>query len=170
MHDTFKELIANQYEATFCTLNQCLQECPDAVWQKPVSAFPFSQCIFHTLFFADLYLGKNMEVQPNQEFHKTHAAVFGDYPQLEKTPVETYEKEFLGLYLAFCRTKANSVVSSETEAELKEPAGFPWLASGSRAEVHVYNIRHIQHHAAQLILQLRKEATFDLPWVRSGWA
>lgn len=170
MHDTFKELIANQYEATFCTLNQCLQECPSAFWQEPVSAFPFSQCIFHALFFADLYLGKNMEVQPEQAFHKTNAAIFAGYEQLERvTPVGTYEKQFLEQYLGHCRTKAKSVMGNETEEEWKEPAGFPWLASSSRAEVHVYNIRHIQHHAAQLILHLRKEATFDLPWVKSGW-
>ena len=170
MHDTFKQLITNQYQASLCTLNQCIQECPEAIFQKPVAAFPFSQCVFHTLFFADLYLGKDMDDQLKQQFHLDQAAVFAGYSQLESdTPAANYQKPFLSLYLQHCRSKMERVVGEETEADLNEPAGFPWLSTITRAEVHAYNIRHIQHHAAQLILQMRKEATFNLPWVRSGW-
>ena len=39
----------------------------------------------------------------------------------------------------------------------------------TRAEVHIHNIRHIQHHAAQLILRLRRDYGQDMPWFKSGW-
>ena len=51
--------------------------------------------------------------------------------------------------------RVNEVVLPETEAELSADAGFEWIPF-SRAELHVYNIRHIQHHAAQLSLTLTK--------------
>jgi hypothetical protein len=38
-----------------------------------------------------------------------------------------------------------------------------------RAELHVYNIRHIQHHSAQLIMRLRLDCDVDVPWISSGW-
>jgi len=37
-----------------------------------------------------------------------------------------------------------------------------------RAELHVYNIRRIQHHAAQLNLRLRLDTNVDIPWIGSG--
>jgi len=39
---------------------------------------------------------------------------------------------------------------------------------GSRAELHIYNIRHIQHYAAQLSLRLRLDTEVDIPWVSHG--
>jgi hypothetical protein len=39
----------------------------------------------------------------------------------------------------------------------------------SRAELHVYNIRHIHHHAAQLSLRLRLDTGRGVDWVGSGW-
>jgi len=38
-----------------------------------------------------------------------------------------------------------------------------------RVEVHIYNVRHIQHHAAQLILRLRRDHKQGIPWFKSGW-
>jgi hypothetical protein len=57
---------------------------------------------------------------------------------------------------------------SETEESLREIVEFDWL-SLERAELHVYNIRHIQHHAAQLSLRLRLDTGDGIPWVGSGW-
>jgi hypothetical protein len=39
----------------------------------------------------------------------------------------------------------------------------------SRAELYVYNLRHIQHHAAQLSLRLRLDHGVNIAWVGSGW-
>lgn len=170
MLDTYKELVVNQYEAALCTIHHCVDRCPDSLWQKPVVNNPFSQSVFHALFFADLYLGNNMEEQPQQAFHKAHTAQFGAYEQLEdREPVETYEKDFIRAYLEHCRSKAKSIVAAETREQLTTRAGFPWL-DVPRAEVHLYNIRHLQHHAAQLILVLRKEAECNMGWVKSGWS
>jgi hypothetical protein len=67
-----------------------------------------------------------------------------------------------------CRKKASAVIASETSDTLSAPCGFE-RRGFSRAELHVYNIRHIQHHAAQLSLRLRLDAKQDIPWIGSGW-
>ena len=142
---------------------------PEFRWQSPVVNHPVSQTIFHALFFADLYLGSSIADQPRQDFHRQHAEVFGDYEQLEdRIPHGTYDKPFIHAYLQHCRDKAAATLQSEDETLWKQPSGFPWLDM-TRAELHIYNIRHIQHHAAQLVAKLRSDAGLDIPWTQSGW-
>ena len=72
------------------------------------------------------------------------------------------------MYGTFCREKASATIGEETEQTLCAEARFP-RRNCSRAELHVYNIRHIQHHAAQLTLRLRLDTDVDVPWIGSGW-
>lgn len=169
MIDTLRALLVNQYEAVLCMLHECVTRCPDEHWNTPVANLQFNQAVFHVLFYTDIYLGKNLDALKQQPFHAKHAAAFGDYEELVDRPQRlTYTREFIHDYLRHCREKAQRVVAEETEATLQTEPGFDWLQF-SRAEVHVYNIRHIHHHAAQLSLRLRLETGDGAPWVGSGW-
>jgi len=170
MIDTVKELIANQIEAALCTLNACIELCPDQAWDMRIARYPFSQVVFHTLFFTDYYLGADEESYRRQPFHRDNASFFGDYEQLQdREPVARYDRASINKYMNHCRRKATDATRSETAATLAGPTGFA-RRNFSRAELYVYNIRHIQHHAAQLILRLRVDADRDVPWVESGWS
>jgi hypothetical protein len=79
-----------------------------------------------------------------------------------------YEKAFVLSYLGHIRRKARETISEETAEVLAGPSGFHWREC-SRAELHVYNIRHVQHHAAQLSLRLRLDAGVEIPWVSHAW-
>lgn len=169
MLESYKELISHQYEAALCMLSKCVQRCPEENWNAPVANLAFGHAVFHTLFCTDLYLGPNEDALPDQPFHREHAAVLGDYDDSEDRVKETsYDRTFVEAYLQHCREKARQVVAAETQLSLDEPAGFDWLKF-SRAELHVYNIRHIHHHAAQLSLRLRLDTGKGIPWVGSGW-
>lgn len=169
MYDTFRQLIGNQYEASFCTLAHCVDECPDSHWNALVGLHPFSQLTFHTLFFADYYLGHDADDFRQQAFHKGNLELFDEYEQLEdREPASVYTREQIEMYGRFCRDKASTTIREETEQTLCSPARFA-RRDFSRAELHVYNIRHIQHHAAQLILRLRLDTSVAIPWVGSGW-
>ena len=169
MLEAYKTLIANQFEAALCMLNRCMDRCPDAGWNARVGSYPFSQVMFHTLFFTDYYLGQNEAGLREQQFHKKHAEFFADYEQTQpREPVSVYERGPLKEYLQFCRDKAAETVAAETAETLVANAGFA-RRTFSRAELHVYNIRHIQHHAAQLSLRLRLDHGEDIPWFGSGW-
>ena len=169
MIDTFKELVANQYEAVLCMLQACIVKCPDDAWDSPVFRLRYCQVVFHTLFYTDLYLGESEEPFRRQPFHREHAAVFRDYEEAEdREPVLLYDKPWVSVYLEHCRKKAREVVLSETEESLSARAQFP-RRSFSRAELHVVNIRHVQHHAAQLSLRLKIDSQQEVPWCGSGW-
>jgi hypothetical protein len=169
MLDTLKELIARQFEAALCTLNACIEQCPADAWDAPIANLAFCQAAFHALFYADCYLGLNTEALRQQVFHRDNPEFFRDYEELEdRKQQQMYDRESILAYMAFCRRKASEVIAAETAETLQARCGFDWLPF-SRAELHVYNIRHIQHHAAQLILRLRLSHDLDIPWARSGW-
>lgn len=166
---TLREIITNQYEASLRTIDRCLELCPDDLWDAPVVRYPFSQTAFHTLFFADYYLEPSPESFREQAYHREHEEFFGDYEQMQdREPVSLYDRSDLRDYLQYCRQKAIDTIASESVEELASPARFP-RRSFSRAELHLYNMRHIQHHAGQLIMRLRLHGDFDIPWYGSGW-
>jgi hypothetical protein len=169
MLETVKQLFANQYHAALCTLNLCIDRCPDDRWHERVANWKFSNLVFHTLFFTDVYLGLNEPAVRDQPFHRENADFFAEYEELaDRAPVRVYDKPSLSKYLNFCRGKVDQVIAVQTSESLAAPNGFG-RKNMSRAELHVYSIRHIQHHAAQLSLRLRLDVAADIPWVGSGW-
>lgn len=168
MLDYFQKITIGQYKAALQTLQNCIDECPLEQWRGKVANHSFSQSAFHALFFADIYLGKDLDEFKNQSFHKQHSSEFRDYEELQsKVPENTYTKSFVMDYLEYCHRKVESVVGNETETALKAKSEIPWLEI-TRGELHIYNIRHIQHHAAQLTMRLRLETNVNIGWVRSG--
>lgn len=171
MLDTLKELLAHQYEASLSALNLPIARCPDAIWNERVAKWKFCQAAFHVVFFADVYLQPtdDQDALKRQPFHVEHQGEFRDYEELEDRPqVLLYEKPFVMSYLQFVRRKAAETIARESAEVLAGPSGFSWRKC-SRAELHVYNIRHIQHHAAQLGLRLRQDADTDIPWASHAW-
>jgi hypothetical protein len=170
MLETYKQVIANQLDAALCMLDLCVERCPDALWNGRVGNLAFCQVAFHTLFFTDFYLGSpNEDAFRSQPFHRDHGHIFRDYEELEdRVQVLLYDKPAIKDYLVHCRNKASQVIFAETEDSLRGPCGFARKAF-SRAELYVLNIRHIQHHTAQLSLRLRLATHESIPWAASGW-
>ena len=171
MLDTLKGLLAHQYDASLSMLNLAIDRCPDGIWNECVASWKFCQAAFHVVFFADVYLQPSDDVDAlkRQPFHLEHEADFGDYEELEDRPqVLLYGKAFVLSYLQNVRRKSQQTIAWESAEVLAGPSGFR-RRNCSRAELHVYNIRHIQHHAAQLSLRLRLDAQVDIPWVGHAW-
>jgi len=169
MFEQYRRLISSQFEAAFLTLKECIDSCPESAWHQPVCNHEFCQSAFHALFWSDLYLGPNMEAVKDQEFHRQHAEAFAGYEELEKKePEKQYSRDFINEYFQHCHDKAKSRMAEVTDEQLLAPSGFHWI-KGPEAEVHVYNIRHIQHHAAQLSLRLRLDSHAEVDWQRGAW-
>jgi len=171
MLEQCKKLIASQFEAALLTLEDGIKQCPDEAWDEPVCNVSFCRAAFHGLFWTDLYLGPNPDAVRDQDFHLKHAREFEGYEEWEKGKVteNLYSREFINEYLGHVREKAKSAFEDATEESLFAPSGFDWI-KGPVAEVHVYNLRHIQHHAAQLSLRLRLNKQADIPWQRGVWS
>ncbi|MFK7821740.1 MAG: DinB family protein [Planctomycetaceae bacterium] len=169
MIEETKKSIASQYIAAFLTLQKCIDQCPTKTWATRVANNDYSQSLFHALFFGDLYLGNNIDAMKSQAFHLEHSDEFDDYEELSHSkPVNKYSREFVQAYLDFCTAKSQAIVGAETADSLVAQVDSPWHTF-SRLEMHVYNIRHLQHHAAQLILRLRLEHDPEIGWDRNGY-
>jgi hypothetical protein len=171
MLDAVKTMLGNQFDAALCALNVCIDRCPDSSWDAPVANLKFCQAVFHTLFYADYYLGRDDDKDAfrAQPFHRQHAGFFRDYEEFEdRAQTHAYDRPTIRLYVAHCRGKAAAALREETAESLAAPCAFGRRAF-SRAELYAYNTRHLQHHAAQLSLRLRLDHGIDVPWVGSGW-
>ena len=170
MRNLITTMLKSQFIASFKMLGDCIEKCPEDAWDQPVQNYSFRHAAYHALFFADLYLGHSIEEFESQIYHSDNAAIFAGFDELEHdSPQSSHSQALLLGYLQFCREKARRNIDAETPETLANPAGFFWL-NCSRAESHVYNIRHIQHHTAHLSLALRRQGEIDIPWAKGDWA
>ena len=168
MIDLFKSLTTSQLRAALKTLGQSIDLFDDEAWEADHMDGAVNNVVFHTLFYADLYLNRGEEGFEDQPFHKKNPDFFRDYEEKEnRPPTNFYERDKCREYLEFCMEKARSMMESETETTLKGESGFHWRKS-TRAELHIYNVRHIQHHAAQLGLRNQILGGQPLKWVGEG--
>lgn len=170
-----RPVLRGQVEASLRMLAECIDRCPDGHWDEPIARYPFWQVAYHTLCFAEYYLSPGKEA-----FERTaadRAGAEGSFQPrgmaelTEEFPSRRFETRELLTYAEHCRTLAGSVLGEGPGAEgwqtLRGPSGFPRLHF-ARMGVHVYNARHIQHHAGQLSASLRRIGV-DAPWVNDGW-
>jgi uncharacterized damage-inducible protein DinB len=167
MVDYVKQILAGQFEAALCMLNQCLAHCPQEHWEGKIANITFRQVAYHTLFFVDFYLSPSEEKFVLRELHQRG----GD--ELQPAPTLGLPKEEALAYLALCREKLREALAAETAESLAGPSGFAYRRF-SRGELYIYNLRHVQHHTGQLSAYLRRAdaALADhkaLPWIGSGW-
>ncbi len=167
MLDYFKQIVIGQYEASLSMLGECIRQCPEEHWEGKIAQGTFRWVAYHALFFTDLYLSPNESAFELRDLHK----LGGD----EREPVATIglPKDEAIKYVPICRQKALDSVAAETEQSLAGPSGFPWYKI-TRGEMHLVNIRHIQHHTGQLSAFLRRvddrfKEGKTLRWVGSGW-
>src|SRR5277367_6485190 len=161
MIDFWRSAIRQQFHAAIDMLGNAIEACPDSVWSgKGRSAFWY--LAFHTLFFLDLYLSSEDESQfrPQPPFSLTEL-------DEDTLPERVYRKDELLVYLEHCRKKLDVVMEGMTESWTTDPCPFEFRAM-SNGELLLYNMRHVQHHAAQLNLLLRQTTNSAPRWVAKG--
>ena len=165
---TINESLVSQFNASLITLENCIDSCPPEEWNQSHGDYPFSQVVFHTLFYCDFYLSKNEEIFKTQEFHRNHKDTFADYEELEyRLPVRLYDKAFIKEYLEYCKEKIKVEVKNfriEDLLNVREES----IRKMSKLELYIYVIRHIQHHAAQLGLRIQFVIKKEMKWVSRG--
>jgi hypothetical protein len=53
------------------------------------------------------------------------------------------------------------------QLNLAAPSGFDWLPM-NKFELQIYNIRHVQQHAGELMERLGARANIDVDWIGKG--
>ena len=167
---TLKPVLKSQYRASLAMLGDAIQQCPENVWMGTGHNNQFWQIAYHTLFFTHLYLQQNeaafhpWEHQQNDVQHPDGIAGPPDPNSTLPLIPKPYAKVQVLEYWKFCDQMVDDAVD---KLDLENPeSGFYWY-SMSKLEHQFVNLRHIQHHAAQLADRLRSAANLGIRWVGS---
>jgi hypothetical protein len=157
---TWKKLLWQQFGAAIDMLKNAVIACPDELWSDRSQRPEFWYLAFHTLFFLDLYSSDS-----DKGFAPPAPFTLDEMDERGLLPDRVYEKQELLKYLAYGREKCRTNILSMTEEKAGQRCGFEWLEI-SVAEMLLYNMRHVQHHAGQLNLILRQKTESAPRWVR----
>lgn len=177
MNGAWNESIWQQFGAAIDMLEMAVRACPQELWRESLweGASPagaserreyseFWFVVYHTLKWLDLYLDGTAEgfAPPDylQRYEKDEEGV------LPRTP---YTKEDLQTYLGECREKCRTTIGAMTEESALQPCRFDWIHGEINfLALQLYNMRHVQEHAAQLSMLLGQKAGTALDWVEKA--
>ena len=165
MINILKECLWKNFGACIDMLKNAIVLWPEEYWNTNKKFFYNA---YHCLVFLDYYL-----TIPPQNFSAVlpyTLAEPGDIPKDsidDVIPNRIYSKNELLDYLRSSREKCHKVITELTEEKLKERwihgPGKRYVELAGRdalkysvLEILFYNMRHVQHHAAQLNLLLRQ--------------
>ena len=166
-----RTIIKSQYLASLAMMREAIEKCPDDLWLDK-ARYPNAcwQIAYHALFIGHLYLSDTMDSFRPWRGHRPDAQHPDGLPgtadpdsDLPLLP-EPYTRDEA---LELCGVCEDTVVGAVDGFDLKSDAsGFDWYKL-SKLEHQFIAIRHIQHHAAQLIDRLRSECDTGVGWAGS---
>jgi hypothetical protein len=158
--DTFwKSVLWQQFGASIDMLENALTACPDELWGDRSEQPEYWYLVYHTLFWLDLYLSGSVD-----EFSPPPPFTLDELDPAGLMPERVYGKGELDAYLRHCRRKCRATIESLTGEKAKNLSVFGW-GEINFVELLLYNMRHVQHHAAQLNLILRRKVGSAPGWV-----
>ena len=159
MDAVWKGMIWRQFGAAIDMLENAVIACPDDLWSDRSRRPEYWYLVYHTLFFLDLYLSDSVEgFTPPAPFNLDELDPAG------LLPGRPYTKGELRAYLEHGRKKCQETIEALTDEKARQRCGFE-RPDVKVAELLLYNMRHVQHHAAQLNLILRQTVDSAPPWV-----
>jgi hypothetical protein len=157
--DTYwKTILWQQFGAAIDMLENAIRACPEHLWSDPSKrpewtsngVVGFWYLAYHALFFLDFYLSDSAEgFTPPAPFSLDELHPAGLLPE------RPYTKDELLTYLEHGRNKCRFRIAALTDERARQRCGFA-RPDVTVAELLLYNMRHVQHHAAQLNLLLRQ--------------
>lgn len=160
MDALFKNSLWQQFGAAIDTLEDAINLCPDhlwtvALWDDPDDAKygQFWYITYHTLSWLDLFLTSTYK-----DFRPPPPFVRGVLPE------KPYTKDQICTYLNHCRRNCQSIIEGLTDEKARQVCIFEWMEL-SYFEMQLYNMRHVQEHAAQLNLVLGEHGVTGQDWI-----
>ena len=156
----WRAAIWGQFGAAIDSLERAIDACPDQLWGDR-SRFPeYWYVVYHTLFWLDYYTSDREEgFKPPEPFTLVEMDPAGVLPD------RVYTKDELRRYLERGREKTRSRIAGLTDERAHGSRRLGGSNHGNEVELLLYNMRHVQHHAAQLNLILRQVTDSAPGWV-----
>ncbi|MCL6510487.1 MAG: DinB family protein [Anaerolineae bacterium] len=147
-------MLWRQFSVAIDMLGDALRDCPDELWETQLWEDRPDQWVakgfskfwyvgYHTLFWLDLYLtGSEEGFAPPAPF---------DLVEMESGEVlpRTYTRQELLGYLEYCRRRCQETIAGLSVEQAHRVCRFAW-GELPFAELLLYNLRHVQEHAAHL--------------------
>lgn len=168
---TLRSILKSQYHAALAMLREAIERCPADVWSSPTHRNAFWQVAYHTLYYTHLYLQPEEAAFRPWTHHQSgvqHEDGIPGPPDPKSalpllpnpyTPTQVLE------YWTWCDQMVDAAVDA-LDLESAE-SGF-WWYKVSKLEHQLINIRHVQHHAAQLADRLRAAEDVGIKWVSAA--
>ncbi len=166
--EELRAVLKSQYHATLAMLRETIEGCPDELWFSKEYTNSFWQIAYHSLFFAHLYMQPNEAAFRPWEHHQSDVqnpdGIPGPPDPNSALPLipRPYTRAEVLAYWSVCEQMVDRAVDA---LDLRSPdSGFSWYKV-SKLEHQIINIRHIEHHMAQLADRLRSSAGTGVKWV-----
>lgn len=167
METFWQRSLWQQFGAAIDMLDNTLHTCPDELWRgnlwstpgEPSGFSEFWYLTYHTLFWLDFYLSGAAE-----DFAPPPPFTLAEFDPAGLLPDRTYTKAELQSYLQHCRQKCQATINALTDESAVRRCHFNQKEMGF-FEVLLYNMRHVQEHAAQMNLFLGQNHIPVISWV-----
>ena len=159
------DILASQYKASLGMLRQAIEKVPAEQWNNDEYNNPNWQIAYHVLWGVKFYLGANTESYVPLENSIEGAESLGGTQDWENTDEGVMVEGFhtKDELISFITVLEQNLLSEIEGLALNENSGFEWYPY-SRLELHINNIRHIQHHTAQITERLKAKGIIGFSW------
>ncbi|OLE51190.1 MAG: hypothetical protein AUG51_24460 [Acidobacteria bacterium 13_1_20CM_3_53_8] len=161
MDTAWKTILWRQFGASIDMLENAIAACPEELWNDRSRQPEFWYVVYHTLFWLDFYLSDSVE-----EFAPPAPFTLDEMNPAGLMPERVYTKEELQNYLTHGRNKCREVIASLKDEKAPQRCRPEW-PDMTIAELMLDNMRHVQHHTAQLNLILRQTTDSAPRWITS---
>ena len=165
MHPSIKEAVWSQFGASIDMLINAISNSPDGYF---LSNRRFYYIAFHSAIFLDYYLTiPPKDFSPLLSFTQTEPENRPAEAIDDLIPDRIYSRQELVDYLKQSREKCRQLIYALTDDKLSErfkEGDEPGDMDYPILEILLYNLRHTQHHTAQLNLLLRQDIDTHMEW------
>ena len=160
-----KQELISQYRASLKMLINTIAKCPDELWHTTSYQSPYWQIVYHALHFTNLYLSEDEASFSSWTDHRPGVDELGTLGNSTSGAAhECYTKTDLQDYTEQILSALDFIIDRQ---DLAAPSGFEWLPM-NKLELHIYNLRHLQHHIGQLVQRLHGAGVQGIHWIESA--
>jgi hypothetical protein len=169
-----QESLWKQFGASIDMLMNAVQQCPEVYWQ---SNQRYCYIAYHTALYLDYYLS-----MPPTDFSTPLPYTSTPFEEIpagavdDSVPNRLYSQQEIRSYLQTSLEKCKRVIAGLTAERLQEKwigkaTGNDQYLSSPEAvhftvlDILILNLRHVQHHTAQLNLLLRQGTNTAPDWI-----
>jgi hypothetical protein len=163
-----RSALKSQYHAALTMLRGTIEQCPEDLWLSTEHRNAYWQGAYHALFFAHFYLMPDEAAFRPWKGHQSDVqhpdGIPGPADPSSSLPLlpRPYTKSEVLAYWSICDELVDPAVDT---LDLNSPnSGFSWYQI-PKLEHQILNIRHIQHHTAQLADRLRFATDTGTRWI-----